>query len=432
RFIRGSYSTCPRMPGAGCVPALCSEPGDVRQPPRQRLDLAEAVEEHRRSIPVPRQERRARVLGNRNGDGLPRANQCFRLEVERKGRVARLLDERLKLRDGFVPKRDARQADRDGVSEEDFRERLADDGLDAAALERLRRVLARGSAAEVAIHEEDSRARKARIVERVRPTPSLHRAPVVLERVRAEPVERDRDEETRRDDPVGVDVIAAERERGARDAANRGKRHRDPPNISRTSATSPPSAAAATIAGLMRSVRPVGLPCRPLKLRFDEEAHTCRPSSRSGFIARHIEQPAPRHSKPASRKTASRPSFSAAALTACEPGTTSAFTPFATFRPFATRAASRRSDSRPFVHDPMNATSIFVPRIVSPPEKPMYSSASATCARASSSTSDAFGTRPDTPTLCAGLIPHVTCGSSAPPSSATRSSAPPVSVAATA
>ena len=70
----------------------------------------------------------------------------------------------------------------------------------------------------------------------------------------------------------------------------------------RTSTTSPAIAAAATIAGLMSSVRPVGLPCRPLKLRLDDEAHISAPCSLSGFMPRHIEQPAPRHSKPASRK----------------------------------------------------------------------------------------------------------------------------------
>ena len=51
------------------------------------------------------------------------------------------------------------------------------------------------------------------------------------------------------------------------------------------------------------------------------------PGSRtSGFMARHIEQPGSRHSKPASRKMRSRPSFSACFLTACEPGTTMALT----------------------------------------------------------------------------------------------------------
>jgi len=40
----------------------------------------------------------------------------------------------------------------------------------------------------------------------------------------------------------------------------------------RTSTTSPAIAAAATIAGLMSSVRPVGLPMRPLKFRLEEAA----------------------------------------------------------------------------------------------------------------------------------------------------------------
>jgi hypothetical protein len=42
----------------------------------------------------------------------------------------------------------------------------------------------------------------------------------------------------------------------------------------------------------------------------------------SGFIPRHIEQPAPRQSKPAALKTSSRPSRSACAFTCTEPGTT--------------------------------------------------------------------------------------------------------------
>ena len=44
-------------------------------------------------------------------------------------------------------------------------------------------------------------------------------------------------------------------------------------------------------AGLISSVRPMGLPCLPLKFRFEVEAHISRPTSLSGFIARHIEQP---------------------------------------------------------------------------------------------------------------------------------------------
>ncbi len=38
-----------------------------------------------------------------------------------------------------------------------------------------------------------------------------------------------------------------------------------------------------------------------------------------------------------------------------------AFTPAATWCPAAIFAASRRSEIRPFVHDPMKATSIFWP-----------------------------------------------------------------------
>ena len=43
-------------------------------------------------------------------------------------------------------------------------------------------------------------------------------------------------------------------------------------------------------------------------------------------MPRHIEQPASRHSKPALRKTSSRPSASAAFFTCWEPGTTIART----------------------------------------------------------------------------------------------------------
>ena len=48
---------------------------------------------------------------------------------------------------------------------------------------------------------------------------------------------------------------------------------------------------------------------------------SARPTaSLSGFMARHIEQPGSRHSKPAARNTLSRPSASAWAFTRCEPG----------------------------------------------------------------------------------------------------------------
>ena len=73
----------------------------------------------------------------------------------------------------------------------------------------------------------------------------------------------------------------------------------------------PATAAAATIAGLISSVRPVGLPWRPLKLRLDDDALISRPCSLSGFMPRHIEHPEPRQSNPASMKISCRPSASA-------------------------------------------------------------------------------------------------------------------------
>ena len=72
------------------------------------------------------------------------------------------------------------------------------------------------------------------------------------------------------------------------------------PHISsRTSVSRPVIAAAAAIAGLSRWVRPPR-PCRPSKLRFEVEAQRSPGASWSGFIPRHIEQPAIRQSKPAS------------------------------------------------------------------------------------------------------------------------------------
>src|SRR5258708_2486140 len=93
---------------------------------------------------------------------------------------------------------------------------------------------------------------------------------VVLEEVLLEAVERYGAEEPRRHDPVGIDIVAPQRHAVARQQANRSSRRAHavtffisrgaPPSIVRTSTTSPATAAAATIAGLIRSVRPVGLP----------------------------------------------------------------------------------------------------------------------------------------------------------------------------
>ena len=93
--------------------------------------------------------------------------------------------------------------------------------------------------------------------------------------------------------------------------------------------------------------------------------------STSSFMARHIEQPGWRHSKPASTSVAAMPSASAWARTAPEPGTTMARTPSATLRPRTMSATTRRSSMRPLVHEPMKTRSIGTPAIGAPGCRPM-------------------------------------------------------------
>src|SRR6185295_1388742 len=159
-------------------------------------------------------------------------------------------------------------------------------------------------------------------------------------------------QELLRDDGVGVDVGAVERRN---ESIQHGEFFHQ--RQLRTSTKWPAIAAAAAIAGLTRCVRPPA-PCRPSKLRFEVDAQRSPGSSRSAFIARHIEQPGSRHSKPDSRNTLSRPSFSACAFTRPEPGTTIATLMLAaTFLPFATAAAARRSSMRELVQEPMKTLS---------------------------------------------------------------------------
>ena len=84
----------------------------------------------------------------------------------------------------------------------------------------------------------------------------------------------------------------------------------------------PRMAVAAATAGDARCVREP-LPWRPSKLRFEVEIERSFGTSLSGFMPRHIEQPALRHSAPKSLNTLSRPSFSACKRTREEAGTTS-------------------------------------------------------------------------------------------------------------
>src|SRR5213078_4019498 len=158
-------------------------------------------------------------------------------------------------------------------------------------------------------------------------------------------------EELLGDDLVGVDVVALQ------DADGAGDRLDGTHQFQLLISTKRPSmAAAAAISGLTRWVRPPR-PWRPSKLRFDVEAQRSPGWRMSGFMPRHIEQPARRQSKPAARKSSSRPSRSAWARTCSEPGTTIACTPSATRRPLITSAAARRSPIRELVHEPMNTRS---------------------------------------------------------------------------
>src|SRR3989442_6034697 len=81
----------------------------------------------------------------------------------------------------------------------------------------------------------------------------------------------------------------------------------------RTSTKWPAMAAAAAMTGLTRCVR-LSLPWRPSKLRFEVLALRSCGGRTSAFMPIHMLQPASRHSKPASRKILSRPSFSACDL----------------------------------------------------------------------------------------------------------------------
>src|SRR5213594_3443809 len=238
----------------------------------------------------------------------------------------------------------------------------------------------------------------------------------VLEGVLAHGLEGHGFQEARGDDAVGVDVVAGDGDAAAGDLAALGVGRGAHRRISLTSATSPAMAAAATIAGLMSKVRPVGLPWRPMKLRLLDEALISRPWSLSSFIPRHMEQPALRHWKPAAWKISCRPSASAALATCWEPGTMSARTCLATLPFLATSAATLKSDSRPLVHEPTKATSIRAPLIGWPAAKPMWARASRKVGRSGSGCASGEGMRWLTPTDISGLMPHVTTGSMDTPS----------------
>src|SRR5215217_463528 len=279
------------------------------------------------------------------------------------------------------------QTDLGAVRVEDVREAGRDNRLEAVVLEGPRSVLARRATTEVASGGQD------RIPRQV---PSGLLRPVIEEEL-AESSALHPLEELLRDDLVGIDVAAVERGHAALDRAHLPHSH------SLMSTKCPSMAAAAAIFGLTRCER-APRPCRPSKLRFDVEATRSPGAAMSGFIPRHIEQPAERQAKPAARNTSSRPSASACAFTCCDPGTTIASTLDATRRPRTSSAASRRSPMREFVQEPMNTRSSRISDMGVPGSSAMYSSAR------SSPSPPGSGTAPVTPTTMPGVVPHVTWG----------------------
>src|SRR5713226_3722897 len=287
-----------------------SVPLDVRQLPRRRLDGRARFQQHRRRVPRPRHELVARPVGHAGLDDAVAEEYLLLFHVHRHPGLRLSADGLLEPLEVGLGGDQAGDAEHHAVAEEDLAEGAADDGADAPAHEGLGGVLARGAAAEVLADDEHRRALVGLLVEWMLGV----LLPRVLEDVLAHALEGHGLQEARGDDAVGVDVVAGEGDAAARHLAplEVGRGHR---RISLTSVTTPVIAAAATMAGLINRVRPVGLPWRPMKLRLLEDALISRPWSLSSFMPRHMEQPALRHWKPAAWKIWCRPSASAALAT---------------------------------------------------------------------------------------------------------------------
>ena len=150
----------------------------------------------------------------------------------------------------------------------------------------------------------------------------------------------------------------------------------------------------------------------PSKFRFDVDAHLSFGNRISGFIPKHIEHPASRHSNPASVKILSSSSASACCLTSPDPGTIIALLRFlAIVFPLTIFAAALRSSIRAFVHEPIKILSRTISSIRIPDTRPIYSSAfrQLSCF-ASPWKSSGEGTTPVIGTTSCGDVPQVTVG----------------------
>src|SRR6187402_1366603 len=260
---------------------------------------------------------------------------------------------------------DGEQAVLQRVAAEDVGDLAGDHRLDAVIEQCPRRVLTRRAAAEVVAGDENRAAARVGLVQwEGGIVAAIGGVAPVFEAMLAQAGAFGRGKETRRDDPVGVDVLVAQHRGAGMHVGERaaGLAHAATSWVmySRGSATQPATAEAAATSGLASTVR-APLPWRPSKLRLLVATTSWPGWARSPFMAMHIEHPGSRHSAPAARKISCRPSRSASRRTCSEPGTTSTRTPAATRRPLRMPAAARRSDKRPLVQLPMNTTSTTSP-----------------------------------------------------------------------
>src|SRR5919202_4402946 len=288
------------------------------------------------------------------------------LEIDSHPRLGVLLAQTDKLVVGLLVDPDRQKAILECIVREDVGEVGRDDRLETCSLQRPRRMLARAAAAEIVARDQDFRARRLGLVQReIRTRLSiLIHTPVCKECI-PQPCLISHLEIPCRDDLVGVDIGL--RQCHALGGEGRNRVHY---SISRASAILPVTAVATAVSGLARKVRPP-LPCRPSKFRLLVLTAYWPGWSEPPFMAMHIEQPASRHSAPASRKISSRPSSSAWCLTRCDPGTTSMRIFDATLRPLMTRAAWRRSEIRELVQLPTKTTSTGLPSSGSPGCRPI-------------------------------------------------------------
>src|SRR5262245_6257614 len=342
--------SCPiPSPGRTATLLMSEVPGKLRLAPvlegadlvrlaQREADLVEAVQQAVLAERVDVEAEALRVVGRR--DGL-----AFQVDYQPEaGKRGGLVEQAIDL---VLAQHHRQEAVLEAVGEENVGEGRRDHAAEAVVHQRPRRVLARRAAAEVLAREQDVRALVLRPVEH-----ELRVAAPGGEQPGRVAGALDRLQVFLRDDLVGVDVGAVQRrDQPVQDGEFLHQRH------SLTSTKWPAIAAAAAIAGLTRCVR-LPSPWRPWKLRFEVDAQRSPALSRSSFMPRHIEQPGSRHSKPASRKILSRPSFSACTFTTPEPGTTIAWRMLAAMRrPFTTDAARRRSSMRELVQEPMKILS---------------------------------------------------------------------------